>query len=166
MLRIFLKFLKNRVFYVNRTRPDREKWFSDSKLAWKISPGTCAHCPETFWSQNFVDLCNDLHIYVFATGVACEVTHVGSTVTCTISFSDKETWMLRWKIWMLKFLGANKHLTQNNPFLNKEKIYFKAVNNQEGYFRGHENICFTVFPNNMLTSYFVFNVPLDLIDDH
>ena len=43
---------------------------------------------------------NDLHIYVFATGVDCEVTGLGSTelnnisyisgkVTCTISFSDK-----------------------------------------------------------------------------
>ena len=41
---------------------------------------------------------NDLHIYVFATGVDCEITDVGSTelnivsyisakVTCTISFS-------------------------------------------------------------------------------
>ena len=65
---------------------------------------------------------NDLHIYVFATGVGCEVTYVGSTelnnvpyisakVTWTISFSDKETWMLRLKIWMLKFLGVSKYLT-------------------------------------------------------
>ena len=49
---------------------------------------------------------NNLHIYVFATGVACEVTYVGSTelnnvsyisakVNCTISFIDKEIWMLR-----------------------------------------------------------------------
>ena len=63
-----------------------------------------------------------LHIYVFATGVGCQVTYVGSTelnnvrytsgkVTCTISFSEKETWMLRLKIWMLKFLGASKYLT-------------------------------------------------------
>ena len=57
MLRIFLKFLKNRVFYVNKTRPDREKWFSDSKSPWKISPETCAHSPVTFWSKNFVGLC-------------------------------------------------------------------------------------------------------------
>ena len=64
---------------------------------------------------------NDLHFYVFATGVGHEVTYVGSTelnnvsyisgkVTCTISFSDKETWMLRLKIWMLIFLGASKYL--------------------------------------------------------
>ena len=39
------------------------------------------------------------------------------------------------------------------------------MNNQEDYFRGHEHICFMVFPNNMLTSHIVFNVPLDLIDD-
>ena len=26
-------------------------------------------------------------------------------------------------------------------------------------------MCFMVFPNNMLTSHIVFNVPLDLIDD-
>ena len=65
---------------------------------------------------------NDLHIYVLPTGLGCEVTYLGSTelnivpyisakVTCTISFSDKETWMLRLKIWMLKFLGASKYLT-------------------------------------------------------
>ena len=65
---------------------------------------------------------NDLHIYVFDTAVGCEVTYVGSTelknvpyicanVTCTISFSDKETWMLRLKMWMLRFLGASKYLT-------------------------------------------------------
>ena len=44
---------------------------------------------------------NDLHNYVFAIGVGCEVTYVGSTElnnvpyisaknTCTISISDKE----------------------------------------------------------------------------
>ena len=65
---------------------------------------------------------NDLLIYAFATGVGCEVTCVGSTelnnvpyisakVTWTISFSDKETWMFRLKIWMLKFLEASKYLT-------------------------------------------------------
>ena len=52
---------------------------------------------------------NDLFIYVFATGVGCEITYVGNTelnnaayinakVTCMISFSDKETWMLRVEI--------------------------------------------------------------------
>ena len=45
---------------------------------------------------------NDLVIYVFATGVSCEITYLGSTemnnvpyisakVTCTITFSGKET---------------------------------------------------------------------------
>ena len=42
---------------------------------------------------------------------------------------------------------------------------FEAVNNKEKYLRGHENICFTVFPNKMFTSHIVFKVPLDLIDD-
>ena len=62
---------------------------------------------------------NALHIYVFATGVGCQVTYVGSTelnnvpyislkVTCMVSFSDKEIWILRLKIWMLKFLGVSK----------------------------------------------------------
>ena len=41
----------------------------------------------------------------------------------------------------------------------------EAVNNQEEYFRWHENKCFMVFPKNMLTSHIVFNVPFDLIDD-
>ena len=65
---------------------------------------------------------NDVFIYVFATGVACEITYVGNTelnnvvyisamVTCTISFSDKETWMLRVKIWTLSFLEGSKYLT-------------------------------------------------------
>ena len=45
---------------------------------------------------------NDLIIYVFATGVGCQITNVGSTelsnvpyvsamVTCMINFCDKET---------------------------------------------------------------------------
>ena len=62
---------------------------------------------------------NGLHIYVFATGVGCEVTYVASTelnnvpyisaeVTCTISFRDEEAWLLRLKIWMLKLVGASK----------------------------------------------------------
>ena len=65
---------------------------------------------------------NDLHIYVFATDVDCEVRDIGKTelnnvsyisdkVTWTINFSDKETWMLRLKIWVLRFLGASKYLT-------------------------------------------------------
>ena len=47
---------------------------------------------------------NDLFIYIFATGMGCEIAYVGNTgwnnvayisakVTCTISFSIKETWM-------------------------------------------------------------------------
>ena len=65
---------------------------------------------------------NDLDIYVFAAGVGCEATYVGSTewnnvtyisakVTCTIRFSDKETWMLRSKICMFKLLRVRKYLT-------------------------------------------------------
>ena len=61
---------------------------------------------------------NDLIIYVFATGVGCQITYVGSTelnnipyisakVTCTINFSDKETWMLRLNIWMKKVRENN-----------------------------------------------------------
>ena len=43
---------------------------------------------------------DDLIIYVFATGVGCEITYVGSTELnkvpyITINFSDKETWMLK-----------------------------------------------------------------------
>ena len=70
----------------------------------------------------FSSVNNDLHISVIATGMGCEVTYVGSTelnsvpyisakVTCTISFSEKETRMVRLKIWMLQFLGASKYLT-------------------------------------------------------
>ena len=55
---------------------------------------------------------NDSIICVFATGVGCEITYVGSTelnnvpnvkakVTYTINFSDKETWMLILNIWMI-----------------------------------------------------------------
>ena len=68
---------------------------------------------------------NDLHIYVFATGVGCEITYVGSTelnnvpyssakVTCTINFSDKETWILRLNIWTISVsfpLEGSKYLT-------------------------------------------------------
>ena len=65
---------------------------------------------------------NDLIIYVFATDVDCEITYVGSTemnnipyitakVTCTINFSDKETWMLRLNIWMISVLEGCKYLT-------------------------------------------------------
>ena len=61
--------------------------------------------------------------------------------------------------------GGEQICNLKQPRLDKEKSYFVVVNNQEEYFRGHGNICFMVFPNNMLTSHIVFNVPLDLIDD-
>ena len=65
---------------------------------------------------------NHLIIYVFVTGVGCEVTFLGSSelnnvpyisakVSSTMSFSHKEIWMLGLKIWMLKFLGVSKYLT-------------------------------------------------------
>ena len=67
---------------------------------------------------------------------------------------------------MLKFQGVSKYLNNlKNHVLDKENTYFEAVDNQEEYFRGYENICFMAFPNNMLISHIVFNVPLDLIDD-
>ena len=62
---------------------------------------------------------NDLFFYVFATGISREITYAGNTelnnvayigvkVTCTIRFSDKETWMLRVKILTFSFLkGSN-----------------------------------------------------------
>ena len=65
---------------------------------------------------------NDLTIYVFATGVGCEIRYVGTTelknipylsgrATCTINFSFKETLMLRVKIWMPSFLKKRKYKT-------------------------------------------------------
>ena len=65
---------------------------------------------------------NDLFVYVLATSVSCEITRIGITelnnvpyisakVTCTINLSDKETWMLRSKIWMFCFLEGSKYLT-------------------------------------------------------
>ena len=65
---------------------------------------------------------NDLFVYVLATGVGCEITCVGITemnnvpyitakVTCTINFSDRETWIVRLKIWMFSFLEGSKYLT-------------------------------------------------------
>ena len=65
---------------------------------------------------------NDLIIYVFTTGAGYEITYVGSTelnnvpyisakVTCTTSFSDKETWMIRLDIWMISVLEGSKYLT-------------------------------------------------------
>ena len=112
---------------------------------------------------------NDVHIYLSATDAGCEVTYVGCTefnnlprisakVTWKISISDKKTWMLRLKIWMLNFLEASRYLSKKKHILDKEK-YFQVVNNPKEYFRRHENKCFMVF------SFIVFNIPLDLIDD-
>ena len=64
---------------------------------------------------------NDLTIYVFATGVGCEIRYVGTTelknipylsgrATCTINFSFKETSMRRLKMWMLSFLKESKYI--------------------------------------------------------
>ena len=121
---------------------------------------------------------NYLIIYLFPTGVDCEITYVVSTelnnvpfiiakVTCTINFSDKETWMLRLNIWAISVLEGSKYLTQNDHFFDKEKTNFEAVNNLEEYFRVHKNLSFMVFPNNMVvtSSHIVFNILLDLSDD-
>ena len=59
---------------------------------------------------------NDLIIYVFGTGVGCEITYVGSTELnnvpyITINFSDNETWMLRLNIWMISVSEGSKYLT-------------------------------------------------------
>ena len=65
---------------------------------------------------------NDLTIYVFATGLECEIREVVTTelknipylsgsATCTINFSVKETLMLRLKVWMHSFLKESKYLT-------------------------------------------------------
>ena len=54
---------------------------------------------------------NDLFIYIFVTSVGCEFRYVGAaelknipyvsaSVSYTINFSLKETWMLKLKIWM------------------------------------------------------------------
>ena len=69
---------------------------------------------------------NDLFIYIFATGVRCKITYVGNTelnnvayisakVTCTINFSNKETWMLRVKIWTLSFLWGEQISNLKRP---------------------------------------------------
>ena len=65
---------------------------------------------------------NDLSIYVFAASVGHEIRYVGTTelknipyisarATYTISFSVKETSMLRLKMWVLSFLEESKYLT-------------------------------------------------------
>ena len=64
---------------------------------------------------------------------------------------------------MISVLEGSKYLTKNDHFFDKEKKNFAAVNNPEEYIRVHENICFMVFPNNvvMTSSHMVFNILLD-----
>ena len=71
------------------------------------------------------------------------------------------------KTWMFSFLEGSKYLTLNDRFFDKEKTYFGAVNNQEKYFRGYENICCILLLKNILmtSSHIVFTMPLDLIND-
>ena len=70
----------------------------------------------------FASVDNDLIIYVFATGVGCGITYVGSTelnnvpyisakVIFTNNLSDKETWMFTFNIWMISVLEGCKYLT-------------------------------------------------------
>ena len=65
---------------------------------------------------------NDLTIYVFATGVGCEIRYVGTTelnnipylsrrANCTINFSVREISMPRLKFSMLSFLKESKYIT-------------------------------------------------------
>ena len=64
---------------------------------------------------------------------------------------------------MISVLEGSKYLTWNDHFFDEEKTNFEAVNNQEEYFRVHENMCFIVFPNNMVMtwSHIVFDILLD-----
>ena len=54
---LFLLILKIGVFCSEKSVRDREKLISFLDSAEKIGLETCAHCPETFGTQNFVDLC-------------------------------------------------------------------------------------------------------------
>ena len=65
---------------------------------------------------------NDFSIYVFDTGVGCEIRYIGNAelkdipyisarASCTINFSVKETSMLKFKIWKLTFLEEITYLT-------------------------------------------------------
>ena len=68
-------------------------------------------------------------------------------------------------------LSANKeeskYLTSKDRFFDKEKTHFKALNNQEEYFRRYENICCMVFLIKMLMTslHAVFKIYLGLIYD-
>ena len=53
----FLLFLEIGVFCSEKSVRDREKLISFLDSAEKIGSETYAHCPETFGTQNFVDLC-------------------------------------------------------------------------------------------------------------
>ena len=70
-------------------------------------------------------------IYVFVTGVGCEIGCAGTTdnilyirarVTCRIKSNINENF----KTWILNFLDRNNHLTKNDHFFDKEDIYFEA----------------------------------------
>ena len=63
---------------------------------------------------------DDLFIYIFATGVGCEIKYIGTTeltnipyisarATCTINFVVKKSWMSGLNIWMLRFLEGSKY---------------------------------------------------------
>ena len=39
------------------------------------------------------------------------IPYISVKITCTINFSDKETWMLRLNIWMMSVLEGSKYLT-------------------------------------------------------
>ena len=118
---------------------------------------------------------NDWTIYVFATGAGIKIRSAGSTelknvpylscrATCTINVSFKETSMLRsgcsafWR-------RANIKLKKTTSLIRK--TYFKALKNQEEYFRQYENICCMIFLNKTLTtlSEIVFNISLGFIYD-
>ena len=60
-LRLYVKsryFRKLGVFYSGKTVCDGKKLITFLDSVRKSSPETCAHCPETFGTQNFVGLCD------------------------------------------------------------------------------------------------------------
>ena len=98
---------------------------------------------------------NNLFICVLFTGEGCKTRFVGTTelknipyitarVICTINFIVKRSSRLRLNIWLLSFLKRSKYSNGN-----KENTYFEAENNEEEYFRGHENIGCMMFLNNI-----------------
>ena len=52
-----------------------------------------------------------------------DVLYVSVRVTCTIKLNIEENF----KMWIVSFLGKSRYyLTENDHFLDKEKIYFEA----------------------------------------